>query len=207
MSVKHQLTQRRKWQSAQRTARAHLPAGLPAVLCLTDPQRIPNPADLIACLPPGSGLVYRHFGARDRFETARTLQRLCCLHGLPFVVAADPTLAIALRADGLHWPEARLRDAMKWRGKFAFQTASAHNWRAIMAAARAGMDAVLVSTVFISNSPSARLPMGPLRFRKLCRNAPLAVYALGGIRAETAGRIADCSGLAAIDGLSALYPA
>ena len=43
--------------------------------------------------------------------------------------------------------------------------------------------------------------MGAARFRQLAQTSPLPVYALGGVNADTAGRVAGFAGLAAIEGV------
>ena len=73
----------------------------------------------------------------------------------------------------------------------------------MMGAARAGIDAVLLSPVFPTEShPGARV-MGPLLFARWASRSPLPVYALGGISAATIGRIAGCGvvGVATVGGL------
>ena len=192
-------------RAAIRRSQSHLPVHLPALIYLTDPRRTPNPHITAARLPPGSCTLFRHFGEPALCKYAWQLAKTCAAHEQILLIAADPALALAVGADGVHWPENRLREARHWRGRFAIQTASAHSRRAIWRARRAGMDAVLVSPVFPSNSPSAGHPLSPARLRQLVRGAGLPVYALGGVKATTAGRVADWAGLAAIEGVTEAY--
>jgi thiamine-phosphate pyrophosphorylase len=71
-------------------------------------------------------------------------------------------------------------------------------------AARVGLDAVLVSPVFESRSLSAGRALGPLRFARMARGARLPVYALGGVTARTARRLAGtgASGVAAVEAMT-----
>jgi len=121
------------------------------------------------------------------------------------LAGADPSLAAAIGADGVHLPE-------HWANRAAgirrtrpdwLVTAAAHSAAAIVRARRAGADAVFVSPVFASVSPSAGRPLGALRFAALARRTGLPVFALGGINAGTARRIArsGAAGLAAVDAL------
>lgn len=201
MGLKHQAVSARKWHAAIRQVERHFPDHLPAALFLTDPARVADPAQVVRTLPAGSGMIYRHFGAADRQEVAAELGALCRQYQIDFLIAADPALARQVSADGVHWPEARLPDARKWRGRFKLQTASAHSLLAVRRARRAGMDAVLCSTVFASKSATASSPLGVHRFRALANRADMPVYALGGVAADNASRVASVSGLAAIDGL------
>lgn len=79
-------------------------------------------------------------------------------------------------------------------------TAAAHGEAAIRRARMAGCGAVIVSTVFASNSASAGRPMGPIRFAALVRRAGLPVYALGGVNAKTVRRLlgSGAAGVAAV---------
>lgn len=82
------------------------------------------------------------------------------------------------------------------------ETASAHSRAAMAKAARLGVDAIFLSVVFASASPSAGTPLGAVRFRALSRQAALPVYALGGIASGNAARVVrHAAGWAAIDGV------
>lgn len=207
MAQKPQTAGQRKLGAAARQARRHLPAQLPPVFFLTDPERTPDPVRIARALPRGWGIIYRHFGAADRHETGRALSRVARRRGLTLLVAADPGLAIRIGAAGVHWPFAHKRDARKWRGQFGLMTVSAHAPEDVRAVSHGLFDAALVSTVFPSASPSARVPMGMQRFRRLSRKARLPIFALGGVTAANAGRIADSAGLAAIDGIVDVFAA
>lgn len=179
---------------------------LPRLWLFTDPDRVADPEAAMRGLPRGAGVVYRAFGAADAVATGRRLARIAAARGLRFLVGADPALAAAVGADGVHLPERlagrarRLRQAHpRW-----LVTCAAHSRPAIVAARRAGADAAVVSAVFASASPSAGRPLGGLRFAGLIRGAGLPVLALGGVNARTARRLtgSGAAGLAAVEALS-----
>jgi thiamine-phosphate pyrophosphorylase len=193
--------QRRKLVASARIAAAHLPPGLPPLWFLTDPQRTPDPCAVAAALPAGWGVIFRHFGAADRTEQAQRLAAIARRNRLHLLIAADPTLALAVGAGGVHWPFARRAEARQWRKRFRVMTISAHTPAELRAAMRAGADGVLLSAVFPSASPTAGKPYGHIRFRALARSASAPVYALGGVDADNSAKIADIAGVAAIDGV------
>ena len=195
----------RKLRTAGRVAARHLPDGLPPVLYLTDPARTPDPVATAQRLPAGWGVVYRHYGHRDAQLVARHLLKVCRRRHLKLLIANDPALALAVRADGVHWPFAERAKARRWRGRVSLMTASAHSPEQLRALQDAGIDAALLSTAFPSASPSARTALGSLRFRALARAAHLPVYALGGISPHTASRLAPVAGLAAIEGIETAF--
>lgn len=207
MSLEPQSRARRKLIAAARvsarTFAARGASGLPPALFLTDPARTPEPETIATRLPRGFGVVYRHFGAPDRQSVALRLAGICRARGLVLLIAADPALALQVDADGVHWPFRLRGEARRWRSRFRLQTLSAHSGRELRAAARFPVDAVLLSTVFASRSPSAGSALGALRFAKLAAGSVKPVYALGGVTAETAGRIAGSAGFACVNGMAA----
>jgi thiamine-phosphate pyrophosphorylase len=197
-----QAAVRRKLLAAARMAKpafSRSGRALPRAWFMTDPKRTPHPERIAQRLPAGFGVIYRHFGAKDRYEVGNRLARICRRRRLMLLVSADPDLVRAIRADGVHWPEARLGGARQSNASW-IETSSAHSRMAIARASRLGIDAVMVSAVFPSANPSAGRPIGVLRFRNLARSAGAPAYALGGITAGNAGRIATgAAGWAAID--------
>jgi thiamine-phosphate pyrophosphorylase len=173
-------------------------------LAFTDPQRTPNLTALAARLPAGAALVYRTFGAPDAEVVGRRLLALVRARGGKLLIGADAALAARLGADGVHLPErsgAQAR-ALKARRPGWIVTAAAHSPRAARRARACGVDAVVVSAVFPSRSPSAGTPIGVLRLAQIARLAGIPVYALGGVNDRTAGRLKDLrlAGLAAVEG-------
>lgn len=191
-------------------ARLHRQAGagaLPALWLFTDPQRLPDPIAAAGRLPRGAAVVYRHFGAPDREDKARALADLCRRRGLKLLIGADPALARAVGADGVHWPERMVERLVRRRAHaFRLETGAAHGREGLARAAQAGLDACVLSPVFASRSAVAG-PLapqwGPLRAGALARAAGLPVIALGGVKAQNAARLIGrgFAGLAAIDGL------
>ncbi|RYF95368.1 MAG: thiamine monophosphate synthase [Caulobacteraceae bacterium] len=190
-------------EAAKRLRPARTPAKpLPRLLFLTDPQRTPDPEAVLETLPPEVGVIYRPFGAPDAIARGRRLAAIARGRGLILLAGADPALAEAIGADGLHLPE-RLADglpALRADRPGWILTAAAHSLAAANAAGLA--DALLVSPVFASGSPSAGAPLGAEAFTALVAAAPAPVYALGGVTGETAGRLAATGayGLAGIEG-------
>ncbi|KCZ59963.1 hypothetical protein HY30_13110 [Hyphomonas chukchiensis] len=187
--------------TAARIAAAHLPAGLPPVFFLTDPQRTPDPASIARTLPEGWGIIHRHFGAADASFVGAQLAAISRQRHLRLLIAADPQLALQVGADGVHWPHARLAQSRQWKDRMGLMTASAHSPAELRAIAGFPIDAALVSAIFPSASPSAGKPLGAPALRRLGQSAPCPIYALGGVNAGNAGKVAPFAGLAAVDGL------
>ena len=178
---------------------------LPRLVLFTDPARTPDPAAVMARLPRGAGVVYRAFGAPCAVAEGRRLVRVARRRGLLLLAGADAGLAARIGADGVHLPE---RAAAKARGLRRARpgwivTCAAHSPAAIVRARLSGADAVFVSPVFASASPSAGRPLGAVRFARMVRDAGLPVYALGGVNRVSARRLtrSGAAGLAAVEAL------
>jgi thiamine-phosphate pyrophosphorylase len=147
-------------------------------------------------LPHGSLVVVRARDGKARAALAQVLSGIA-----PLLIADDPVLAAEIGV-GLHLPEARIREALHWRCRHPHWiiTASAHSLRALMQAR--ALDAVFLSPVFATTSHKVALPLTPVRAAFIAAAAPVPVYALGGITARNAARIAPVfSGIAAITSL------
>ncbi len=195
------------WRNCRKLGR---PTGgrkpLPPLLFFTDPVRTPDPATILARLPRGAGVVFRPFGAPDALSEGRRFARLARRRGIALFVGADAALAVALRADGVHLPErlAYRRGVVRRLQRRFIVTAAAHSLPAIRRARHSGVDAVVISPIFPSSSPSAGRPLGARRFAVLVRVAGVPVYGLGGVNAATSRQLVTSGavGLAAVDGLS-----
>lgn len=173
----------------------------PALLFLTDPERIADPLAALNRLPHRLdgrlGVIFRHFGAKNRVETAQQLKKLCDRRNWILLIGADPDLAAHIRADGVHLPErmAATAQSLKRRRPNWLVTAAAHSRKSLR---RSGhVDAFLLSPAFPSESPSAK-GTKPLYRRGLagaarCTRTPL--YALGGVNEKTIKRIENIRGI------------
>ena len=152
---------------------------------------------VLARLPRGSGLIYRHYhlepaARRARFEA---LARLARSRGHLVILSGSPRQARSWGADGAYGP-ARLLAG----GPACLRLVTAHSLRELAAAGRRG-DTVLLSPVFSTRSHPGGTVLGPVRFRLLARQSPVPVTALGGMTASRA-RALQAESWAAIDGLS-----
>lgn len=178
---------------------------LPHLWLMTDPDRLPDPVRTALTLPRGSGIIYRSFGRPQAMAEALALARLARQRGLTFLIGADDDLARLVGANGVHLPERMMGRAKRLRARHPnwVITTAAHSPRAIAKAARLGLDAALVSPVFISQSPSAGRPLGQTRVALWISGTRMPVIALGGIGHKNARLLAGTGvwGIAAIDGL------
>jgi len=192
---------------ADYTRRLNLPPSrvLPRLILMTDEVRLADPRPAAARLARGDAVILRHYGDPQRRSLAIALRRTCRPRGVRLLIAGDVRLAVEIGADGLHLPEWRI-SAGDWRAtraRFGLITAAAHGPAALRAAARAGVDAALLSPVFPTLSHPDSPALGALRFTALCRAAALPVYALGGIGPDNVMRL-KASGLAGIAGIGGL---
>ena len=176
-----------------------------------DSVRLADPMAVMTRLPRGATVILRHYDAPDRTGLARRLLALCRRRRVMLLIAGDARLAAMVGADGLHLPEDQLRRGgcrwRLWRKPRWRVTAAAHGKAALVRAARAGVDAVLLSPVFPTRSHPGAPVLGPLRFESLRRTSPVPVIALGGIDPATVRRIrgGTVAGIGGILGLVAVH--
>ena len=151
----------------------------------------------LACVPRGSGLIFRHYhlGEAERRARFQKLARLARRRGHRVVLAGSVAQARAWGADGAYG-SARLLA----RGVACLRLVTVHSLRELAQAKRADM--VLLSPVFPTRSHPGAPVLGPLRFRLIAARAKVPVIALGGMDAGRA-RILFHGKWAAIDAFCA----
>jgi len=169
---------------------------LPVIILMTDAARVPDPVEALARAPRGAAMIYRAYGlSPTRTELAR-LGQMARRKGVRLLVAGNLRASSGAGVGGQHLPEhvihqpTERRFARRPKPDFLV-TAAAHSESAVIAAARAGADAVLISPVFATQSHPGAKPLGPVRFARLATMANargLAVYALGGMTTDAARR-------------------
>jgi thiamine-phosphate pyrophosphorylase len=186
----------RCYSDAMRQRQPISPMSLVSLWLLSDARNDAVLMAVIARLPRGSGVVFRHYHLpdaqrRQRFEAVR---RLCRARGHVLILAGSPALARRWRADGSYGAACPHRTI-----------ATAHDLAEIGCANRLGAAAVMLSPVFPTRSHPGGATLGPLRFRLLARRAAVPVIALGGMTARGARRLGGVR-WAAIDGLAPQEP-
>ncbi len=176
----------------------------PALALMTDDERLADPLAAALALPRGSMVVVRARDAIRRADLAKAIMKLSRLRSLIVLIADDAALAVSCDADGLHLPEACLGDASHQRARHPrwLISASVHSLAALGRAMRLPVDAVFLSPVFATKSHPGRAALTPVRANLIARAARVPVYALGGVNAHNAGRLAESfAGIAAIGAL------
>lgn len=197
--MKHARGAFRKFRDAAERA-AHRTGALPGGFFLTDPARIADPVAIVEALPPKIGVIVRHFGQTPEIERAGHIVALCQSQRRPVLIAADPDLARETGADGVHWPF-RLREQLRhYESQFELMTLSVHSPTELREAQRYPADALILSTVFSSGSPSAGTPIGLMRLAAATRASAVPLYGLGGIQSGNVERVAAHAGFASVSG-------
>lgn len=168
------------------------PQRLPDLWLMTDERLGDAIWPAMWALPRGSGVIFRDYATpldarRKRFARALAIARR---RGLILLRAGD----MAMRGEmGVH----------NARGR-GLRTRSAHDRAELVAARRAGADAVLVSPVFATRSHPGVKSLGPVRLGLMLRGSTLPAVALGGMSPDRYRRLRALKlhGWAAIDGLT-----
>ncbi len=179
---------------ASRYHPVHAPA-LPRLWLMTDERLGDGLMDAIRALPPGSGIIFRHYSLplRDRRAVFARIRQLARAGGHCLLWAGSPRQARAVRADGAH---GRARGAI---------SAPVHSRRERIRAELAGARLLFVSPVFPTRSHPGARALGRVKFGQMTRGTRTPVIALGGMTQTRAKSLSvfDIYGWAAIDGLIA----
>ena len=164
---------------------------LPSIVLMTDDGRDADWVTAVRALPRGAAVVVRHRIALERERLARSLAGVCAARGVKILIADDLGLALRVRADGVHLPQARMAliAAARACNPRWLVTISAHGAASVGAAARLGADAIFVAPVFGTFSHPGRSGLGVVRLAALSHATRTPVYALGGIDAESVRRL------------------
>jgi len=178
-----------------------------ALILVSDDQRLPDPAPVMARLPAGTLVLLRHYGAADRSAVARRLALLARRQRQKLLVAGpDWRLAAAVGAAGVHLPDGIARQGVPaglrlWLRTGRLLSVACHDRSGLARAARLGADMALLSPVFPTASHPGAPSLGTYRFALWAQAAGVPVVALGGVNAVSARGLRFCAGYAAIDGL------
>jgi thiamine-phosphate pyrophosphorylase len=177
--------------------------GLPPLIVLTDPERLPDPIALASHLPGPCALIYRHFGDPNARRISAKASAICKDRGLSFLVSCDSGVPPGPDT-GVHFPQIRHGAIADWRAAMPGHifTAAAHSEAAVHAAFAAGANAVLLSPVFATDCDGANPALGLDAFTRIAKTAPGPVYALGGIHANNAQDLrGHAAGLAVVSAI------
>jgi len=177
---------------------------LPSLWFLTDEARTPDPLLVAHHLPPGSGMVLRHYRAPDRAMLARELADIARTRGFILLIGADGALAREVGAHGVHLPRWAPGRAGTLKAH-KIVTASAHSKADALRAQAIGAMAIFLGPIFPTLSHEGAQVFGPVRFSWIVHRTALPVIALGGVDAVNAARLIG-SGAMGIGAIGALIP-
>jgi thiamine-phosphate pyrophosphorylase len=148
---------------------------------MTDERLAGGLLDVVARLPRGAGILFRHYGLPD--SQRRALFRLVRLRapGHLLLLAGSAAQAAAWGADGSHG-----RGRGDGRG---LRSAPVHDFAEIRSAERDGADLLFLSPVYPTRSHPGGRTLGLARFAWLARRTALPVVALGGMNEERGRRL------------------
>ncbi len=159
---------------------------LPRLWLMTDERLGGDLPGLVARLPPGAGIVFRHYSLAEA-ERRALFEAVKAAAPGPVLLAGPAVEAETWGADGSH---GRHEGAT---------TAPAHHLGEIRAAEAAGAALIFLSPVFPTRSHPGAPVLGPEGFAALARQTSVPVVALGGMDAGRASLLPDAYGWAGID--------
>ena len=178
------------------------PNAFPRRWFLTDSRLGEQVWPVLAGLPQDVGVIVRVKDPRRDKPLARRLIAACRKRGLTVLLSGPVLLALELKADGAHLPEAEARRGSNRRPRAGFLlTAAAHSRPALIRAERLGADGAFLSPVFPTRSHPGARTLGVPRFGMMKQGLSVPVLALGGMDEAAAKRLSPMQpyGWGAID--------
>ncbi len=163
------------------------------LLVITDRHQARHPIETIAeAVGRGGGrwllLRDRDLAPTERRDLAVRLTRIASEHGIALSVSTDVELAAAVGAAGIHLQAAAaVAPARQRLGSTAVIGVSAHALADVAAAAAADADYVTLSPIFLTSSKPGYGPALGVAALRAAAAYDIAVLALGGVTADTAG--------------------
>jgi thiamine-phosphate pyrophosphorylase len=185
-------------------------SGPASLYLITDRRQVPAGRTLLdtvaAALAAGVNMVQlreKDLGTLELFVLAQELRQLTRRHGALLLINDRIDVALAAEADGVHLgghslPVAVARQLL---GPERLLAVSTHQRAEIEAAAAGGADFVTFGPVYATPSKATYgAPQGVEKLRAACADAPLPVFALGGITAARRPEVlaAGAAGVACI---------
>lgn len=156
----------------------------------------------------GASLIqFRVRGAQAmRERLAREALRRCHAVSARLLINADERLAEQIGADGVHLTAAQLASKTGLsRSAGGWLAASCHHPEELQQAAAIGADFAVLSPVAPTASHPQATPLGWTRFAQWVAEAPMPVFALGGMQPDDAA-IACAMGGQGVAGISGFWP-
>ena len=129
----------------------------------------------------------KNLSPTDLLPLAEQLRELTRRFGAKLLINSCLETALAVDADGIHLPSHNppIEKSRAALGPDRLIGVSTHSGQEVEAAAKAGADFVTFGPVYptASKLPYGK-PLGPEKLAQVCRNAPLPVFALGGITSK-----------------------
>jgi 8-oxo-dGTP diphosphatase len=123
----------------------------------------------------------RDMSPGDLGRLASRIVSLAHDHGAQVLVNGDANIANTAGADGVHLQAGQLMQC-RTRPDIKLLGASCHNREELLQAAELGADLAVLSPVLSTSSHPGEPTLGWEHFAGLCRELPMPVYALGGMR-------------------------
>ena len=137
----------------------------------------------IASLHP-AGLILREKDLSDEEYTtmAFCIQEICRRENVPFFVHGRLSSARQIGCRNLHLPLQTLQQLGGKPADIDILSVSCHSREDVMQAEKQGADRIILGTIYETGCKPGLAGKGASFVREICRETPLPVYAIGGIK-------------------------
>ena len=178
---------------------------IPKIILFTDDENIISPVALAKIIPINWGILIRNYNAPNRKALIYEAAKICTERGIFFIIANDLSLALSLKASGLHLSEYyssnNVLSPVFIHSKRLNITTSAHSFYKFTIANRYKFDAIFLSPILKTQTHPGQKELGIYRFIALCKKTRIKTFALGGVKLNHYNRLIKF-GLYGISGIS-----
>ena len=146
----------------------------------------------IASLHP-AGLILREKDLSDEEYTtmAFCIQEICRRENVPFFVHGRLSSARQIGCRNLHLPLQTLQQLGGKPADIDILSVSCHSREDVMQAEKQGADRIILGTIYETGCKPGLAGKGASFVREICRETPLPVYAIGGIKPSNLREVMD----------------
>ncbi|MBP3216028.1 MAG: thiamine phosphate synthase [Clostridium sp.] len=146
----------------------------------------------IASLHP-AGLILREKDLSDEEYTtmAFCIQEICRRENVPFFVHGRLSSARQIGCRNLHLPLQTLQQLGGKPADIDILSVSCHSREDVMQAEKQGADRIILGTIYETGCKPHLAGKGASFVREICRETPLPVYAIGGIKPSNLREVMD----------------
>lgn len=149
---------------------------------------------IIHNLPKNSIIIFREYSLKKdkRQELATKFLKIAQKLNHQFFVGKDPKMALAIRANGVHYSDLDRNSWQLIKKEYSHQFAislACHDLKSIKKAQNSNAEILFLSPIFMTKSHENSRPLGLQRLAKSCKYSSKPIFALGAVNSNNISKV------------------